>query len=90
MKRKAFAVARNWLVGTVLFVGFVYSVFALTVNAKPVYASSCNCSEEINEAFVYCQPHGGIRLFACPVGNPPEWEVLCNDLARTMEFCSGT
>ncbi len=93
MKRETLTAARNWLVGSVLSAGFVYSLFALTLTPKPVYASSCNCVEEHAEADDYCANHGGLKSFNCPVGGPPQgpiWVAYCIDSHFTYEQCSGT
>ena len=91
MKREALT-ARDWLLGSVLLAGFVYSVFALTVNAKPAYAVSCNCTEEFQEAVQEC---GGVRnvvTFQCPAtcGSGPCWSAQCYPARFILEDCSGT
>ena len=54
-------------IGLGLGAGLFYGGLAL--NSKPVYASSCNCTEEKMDAQAYCLRHygnGGIYSFSCP------------------------
>jgi hypothetical protein len=37
--------------------GLVYSVLALTLSTKPVYASGCDCSEALQDANELCYDH---------------------------------
>jgi hypothetical protein len=59
----------NWTATVVLFAGIAYASLAMT--GKPAYASSCNCTEEEQDAEVYCIAHGlGDEVyFHCPVGS---------------------
>jgi hypothetical protein len=93
MKREVLTTARNWIAGSVLLAGLIYSVSAITVSAKPVYASSCNCSEEELEAQSFCSGRGGVNFFQCPIGGPPDgpaWVAQCGNGLATGESCSGT
>ena len=59
----------NWTAVAVLFTGIGYAGLAL--NATPVYASTCNCTEERVDAGEYCFSQGGngaLTYFDCPVG----------------------
>jgi hypothetical protein len=62
----------TWMVTAVFLGGFVYSVLALT--PRPAYASSCNCTEEEDNAEQYCEQHFGsdaLASFTCPIPDPP-------------------
>lgn len=59
----------NWIASAVIFTGIAYSGLAL--RAKPVYASSCTCTEELQDAHVFCFERYGnnfVSDFQCPVG----------------------
>lgn len=67
----------NWTASAVLLTGISYSCVALS--AKPVYASTCNCTEEQQDADLYCEAHFGtigLKLFSCPV-NSNEYAFIC-------------
>ena len=94
MKREALTAARNWLLASVLLAGFVYSVFALTLNAKPAYASSCDCTlfgTEYQEAVQYCNGRG-VEFFDCPYtcGQDTCWSATCHGYGFIVEHCSST
>jgi hypothetical protein len=94
MKPEVLTTVRNWTAGCVLVVGLIYSVAAITVNATPAYAASCNCNEEYQEAEVFCSSFGGIATFQCPLTAPNGtlyFLATCNnpDVA-IAEPCSGT
>jgi hypothetical protein len=61
----------NLTAGAALLTGIAYSGLAL--RAKPVYASSCNCTEELQDAERYCATHYNGQFlvwpFICPSGN---------------------
>jgi hypothetical protein len=94
MKPEVLTTVRNWVAGCVLLIGLIYSVTAITVNAKPAYASTCNCAEESAEAEEYCTSVGSsLLLFQCPIGGPPDgpvWIARCANGIPNAEVCSGT
>jgi hypothetical protein len=94
MREQQVRKGRMWIVVGVLLAGLAYSVLALTLTPSPVYASSCNCTEEGLEAAQVCSSHNGIRVFECPkntgCNNGPCWLVICNDGLLFGESCSST
>lgn len=84
---------RVWALSAALLAGLVYSVFALGVNTKVAYASSCNCSEELAEGQAFCASVGAtIHAWACPYNSSqgPAWLVQCSNGLEIGELCSGT
>ena len=93
MREQQIRKGRVWVLGGIVLAGLVYSVLALTLTATPVYASSCNCSEEFTEAYQFCASHLGILSFGCPLNCSPQgpcWAVICRDNVDFGELCSGT
>jgi len=92
MKIRFVGKERILLLCMALLAGLAYSVLALTLSTKPVYASSCDCIAEEEDAQQVCSLHGGIRQYDCPVQAPqgPAWVVICNDGSFGGELCSST
>jgi hypothetical protein len=67
MKAQLITKGPIWAVSAVLLAGLAYSLLAF--NAKPVYASSCDCSEALEDAIGFCQTqyHSQVEFFQCPV-----------------------
>ena len=64
----------EWAAGAVVLSGLIYSVLGLTLNARPVYAASCDCVEAEDDAGEYCLAHTGsyaLSYFECPLGTDP-------------------
>ncbi len=76
---------RMWILCAVLLGGFVYSVVALTLATKPVYASSCNCQEALQDAMEMCaMQHSTVNNFKCPVGaGQDHFSFMCNGAIGT-------
>ena len=86
MKLNILKSARRSLLYGIFFIGMAYSMLALS--AKPMYAASCNCSEELAEALAYCSPLGGILQWVCPDG---DYAVAhCRNGAIFVEYCPNT
>ncbi len=83
---------RIWVVIGVLLGGVIYSAFSLTLATPLVYASSCNCPEESQEAALFCDAHGGVANFFCPIdcSGGPCVVGVCSDNTVFIEVCSGT
>jgi hypothetical protein len=81
MKTRFAGMARISLVSIVLLAGLVYSVLALTLTAKPVYASSCDCVTAQNLAEATCVGACGffeLQTFQCPnPGDPTTYSYSC-------------
>ncbi len=89
MKLVCVRTARLWGMGAILLAGLVYSVFALTLPTKQVYASSCDCTEAHQDAIEICSGQGGLQHFGCPVGaQQNEFFVQCNNGFNTVVNCS--
>jgi hypothetical protein len=58
MKAEPVRRGRVWLPSAALLAGLAYSVLALTLSSKPVYASSCDCQETLTDAGYFCESHG--------------------------------
>ena len=69
MKAQALRKIGNWTASAALLAGILYSVLAL--NTESVYATSCNCAEEQQDAEQFCSAtYGGdglLAYFQCPV-----------------------
>jgi hypothetical protein len=72
----------------VLLAALIYSILGLT--AKPAYASSCDCAEEYSEAYIYCQPYGGIFVFDCPLTGSNGQEFAYAECGNRISFFSET
>jgi hypothetical protein len=72
MKTETLRMVRVSVVSAALLVGLGHSILALTLTSKPAYASSCNCTEEIQDAKAFCESQFGsptVRWFDCPTSN---------------------
>ena len=62
----------SYVATAVLLGGILYSILVLTVTPRSAYASSCDCTEELQDAKEFCSTtYGNPNLsgFACPDGN---------------------
>jgi hypothetical protein len=86
MKIQLIQKVRIWAVSAVLLAGVLYSMLAL--KTEPVYASSCDCVEALQDGKEFCASRGGVKLFSC---NPTQssFFVECNDSGQLWDLpCS--
>jgi hypothetical protein len=77
MRHKLLRKARTGLLVAAVLVGLSYSTSVLMPNS--VYATSCNCTEEKQDAEFFCNQHfhtGLLLYFNCPY-NGNEYEFIC-------------
>jgi|SRR6266403_4102266 len=76
-------IGKGWALNAALLAGLVYS--ALSFTAGPAYAASCNCTEERQDAQIYCiNNFGDQRLydFICPIGSDYDFVCYADPLHR--------
>jgi len=85
MKRQSPMKTKIWAIAVGLVIALVYSVLALSMHT--VYAATCNCSEEVQDAAQYCSAHYGapqLTDFTCPF-NGDNYNFVCiNDPHHTF------
>ncbi len=77
-----------------MLTGLAYSVVGLTFAASPVYASTCDCNEALQDAYEFCaNGHGGFELpgdfFSCPVEYQGQTYAVyqCSDHFINNQLC---